>query len=173
MKAQLVVPSVKYKDSYLKAVSEYQAENLFNYRTLNISDLEKYFEKYIKKIKQEANGIGLQEGYVPHTLFWLVDDEGYIGMLDLRHRLNDYLRTAGGHIGYDIRPTRRRQGLGKLILKLGLERVKKLGIEEVIISCNVGNAGSNKIIEANGGKFINDVIGNDNVMKKRFKININ
>jgi predicted acetyltransferase len=176
MKAQLILPSVKYKDSYLSAVREYKAENLLNYRTININDLEKDFEKYIEDIKNQSKGIGLPQGHVPHTVFWLVDDEGYIGKLDLRHYLNDYLKVIGGHIGYNIRPTRRRQGLGKLILKLGLEEAKKRGIKEVVITCDVDNVASSKIIEANGGQFEDFTFGfygdESNIEKKRFKINI-
>ena len=172
MKAQLILPNVKYKDSYLSAVKEYQSENLINYQNLNINELEVNFEKYVEDIKSEAKGIGLADGYVPHTVYWLVDDKGYIGRLDLRHELNDYLRTAGGHIGYDIRPTRRKQGLGKLILKLGLKKAKGLGIKEIIITCDVNNMGSKKIIESNGGQFTDINIGNDKIKKNRFKIDI-
>jgi predicted acetyltransferase len=176
MKVQLVIPSIEYKDSYLVAVSEYQAENLLNYRNLNIKDLENNFEKYVEDIKAESKGIGLPKGYVPHSVFWLVDDEGYIGRLDLRHELNEYLKTTGGHIGYDIRPTRRKQGLGKIILELGLEEAKKMGIKDIVITCDVDNIASSKIIEANGGQFIDYTVGSygdeGKVKKKRFEISL-
>lgn len=172
MKAHLVLPTTQYKDSFLKAVKEYQAENQFNYRLLEIDKLNEDFESYIKQYEDEAKGINLPEGYVPHTVYWLVDDEGYIGRLDIRHRLNDFLRDFGGHIGYDIRPTRRRQGLGKLILKLGLEKAKQLGIKDVVITCDLDNIGSRKIIEANGGQFIEVKTNNKNIEKRRYHIEL-
>lgn len=170
MEEQLVLPSVKYKDSFLKAVREYQSENLFNYRHLDIKELEDNFGSYIKQQEDESKGINLPTGYVSHTVYWLVDDEGYIGRLDIRHELNDFLDKFGGHIGYDIRPTRRRQGLGKLILKLGLEKAKELGIKEVVITCDVDNIGSKKIIEANDGQFTEITTNYDGIEKRRYII---
>jgi len=172
MKVQLVLPSTEYKQSYIKAVREYQAENLVNYRNLNISELEDNFEKYVDDIKNEAKGIGLPDGYVPHTVYWLVDGEGYIGRLDIRHELNEFLNKFGGHIGYDIRPTRRKLGFGKLILKLALEKAKELGIKEAVLTCNLDNMGSRKIIEDSGGKFIEFTIDPSGVEKRRYIINL-
>ena len=31
-------------------------------------------------------------------------DNRIVGMIDLRHRLNDFLAEYGGHIGYSVRP---------------------------------------------------------------------
>jgi len=172
MKAQLILPSVEYKQSYIKAVREYQDENLFNYQHLEIKDLEDNFEKYVEDIKNEAKGIGLPEGYVPHTVYWLVDEEGYIGRVDIRHQLNDFLDKMGGHIGYDIRPTRRLQGMGKLILKLALEKAKELGIKEAVITCDLDNMGSRRIIEANGGKFVEVATDSTAIEKRRYIIRL-
>lgn len=46
----------------------------------------------------------MPEGHVPDTVYVLEDDsEGYVGIVKLRHRLNDALRQGAGHIGYGIR----------------------------------------------------------------------
>jgi predicted acetyltransferase len=172
MEAQLILPSVEYKNSFIKAVKEYQAENLFNYQHLDIKDLEDNFEKYVEDVKNEAKGIGLPAGYVPHTVYWLVDDQGYIGRLDIRHQLNEFLDKFGGHIGYDIRPTRRLQGMGKLILKLAIEKARELGIKEAVITCDVDNMGSRRIIEANGGKFAEVTTGPSGLKKRRYLIRL-
>jgi predicted acetyltransferase len=71
----------------------------------------------------------------------------------LRHELNERLLQMGGHIGYEIRPSRRRQGYGKLILKYGLEQAKAFGLERVLLTCDEDNLGSRKIIESNGGRL--------------------
>ena len=52
-------------------------------------------------------------GQVPATVFFLQDETGRIlGAIDIRHQLNDYLLSYGGHIGYGIRPSFRGRGLG-------------------------------------------------------------
>ncbi len=43
----------------------------------------------------------LKTGLVPQTVFWVLDSEKIaIGMVKVRHCLNDKLRIHGGHIGY-------------------------------------------------------------------------
>ena len=59
----------------------------------------------------------------------------------------------GGHIGYEIRPSRRKQEYGKLILKYGLEQAKAFALERVLLTCDEDNLGSRKIIESQGGKL--------------------
>ena len=39
-----------------------------------------------------------------------------LGAIALRHELNDFLLTIGGHIGYGIRPSARRRGLAAFAL---------------------------------------------------------
>lgn len=169
---QLQLPSAKYKDSFLAAIKEYQAEDLPNYRNLPLEEMKADFEGYVEKIRSEANGKNLPAGYVPHTVFWLVDGDKYLGRLDIRHELTQYLETAGGHIGYDIRSSERRKGYGKLILELGLEKARQLGLKEIVITCDLDNVGSRKIIEANGGQYIDQTVDDAGVGKKRFKIKI-
>lgn len=150
-------PDVKYMESYLTALAEYQAEDLRNYRGLDIEEIRRTFPDYVTKIKLEALGIGLPDDRVPHTLYWLVDGDEYIGRVDVRHELNDFLRHEGGHIGYDVRPSRRRQGYGTKGLELGLQKAVELGISPVLVTCDVTNLGSNRIIQSNGGVLENTV----------------
>jgi predicted acetyltransferase len=58
-------------------------------------------------------------------------------------------------MGYTIRPARRRQGYGKLILKYGLEKAQAFGFERVLLTCDEDNLSSRTIIEANGGTLEN------------------
>lgn len=149
----LIEPNITYKDSFLDAVVEYQAEGQQNYIDLDIPSLRGDFSSYITKHDNWSKGIDLPEGYVAQTTYWLVEADLFIGEVRIRHKLNDALRNVGGHIGYDIRPTQRRKGYGKLILSLGLQKAKELGIDSILITCDVNNIGSNKIIKANGGKL--------------------
>lgn len=92
---------------------------------------------------------------VTATLFVAVrkTDFGIVGMIDLRHRLNDFLAEYGGHIGYSVRPNERRKGYAKRMLALVLEEARGRGISRVLITCDDDNAASARTIEANGGVF--------------------
>lgn len=52
-------------------------------------------------------------------------DNRILGIINIRHALNDYLLTYGGHIGYSIRPSERQKGYGKIQLLLALKNAKK------------------------------------------------
>lgn len=81
------------------------------------------------------------------------NDGRIVGMIDIRHRLNDHLRLYGGHIGYSVRPDERRKGYAKRMLALALPEAKKRGIDRVLVTCDDDNEGSRRTIEANGGRF--------------------
>jgi len=90
---------------------------------------------------------------VPCTTLWWVEDDEYLGRLAIRHRLTEWLRKVGGHIGYDVRPTARRQGHATAMLRAALPRARELGIDDVLVTCDVDNVASRRVIEANGGRF--------------------
>lgn len=92
---------------------------------------------------------------VTATLFVAVrkTDFRIVGMIDLRHRLNDFLAEYGGHIDYSVRPDERRKGYAKRMLALALQEAKKRGIDRVLITCDEDNWGSALTIRANGGVF--------------------
>lgn len=97
----------------------------------------------------------LPAGKVLATQYLLVreSDGKLLGMLQLRHYLNDYLARIAGHIGYSVRPSERRKGYAKRMLAMALDEAKKLGLDRVMISCAVDNEGSRRTILANGGVF--------------------
>ena len=98
------------------------------------------------------------EGLVPATLYYLVDREGHVaGALDLRHYLNDGL-YYGGHIGYGMSPPYRGRGWAPLMLALGLEKAKALGIHRALVTCNDDNLPSAGTIEDCGGVLENVVL---------------
>ena len=152
---ELIEPSVEYKDSFIEAVREYkgeaETEPIRSYRSLSLDDLKANFKAFIERERSHAEGKNQQEGYVPQTEFWLVDGGEYIGHVRIRQRLTEHLLQIGGHIGYDIRPSKWGKGYGNKILALGLQKAKEMGIEKVRITCDVDNVAPRKIIEKNGG----------------------
>lgn len=98
-------------------------------------------------------------GLVPSTTLLCVrrDDDKVVGMVDIRHELNDYLRRFGGHIGYSIRPDERGKGYAKAMLGMTLPEAAKVGLEKVLITCDRDNEASRRTILAWGGVMENEV----------------
>ncbi|MFE3317521.1 GNAT family N-acetyltransferase [Nocardia sp. NPDC059195] len=95
---------------------------------------------------------------VASTYYWIADcgpqasvDGEIVGFLSLRHELNEFLRAEGGHIGYSIRPARRRQGHATRALALALARAAELGIDDALVTCDDNNVASARAIERCGG----------------------
>ena len=93
------------------------------------------------------------EGKVRATVYLCVENGRILGMIQLRHTLNNYLRRYSGHIGYSVRPSARRQGVAKWMLAALLPQCRKLGLARVMIACEPWNEGSRKTILANGGVY--------------------
>jgi len=173
---QLVTPSILYKDSFLDALKEYQKEKLDDRQDIfliNASFLKNNFQEYVDKLLDESSGKDLPRGYVPATTYWLIENDELIGRVNIRHSLTKGLFMIGGHIGYDIRPSKRRKGYGTKILEYALLKAKALGLTKVLVTCDETNIGSKKIIEANGGIFENSVSqGKERPRKLRYWITL-
>ena len=147
----LTRPDVKYQQSYLAALNEFHLEG--RHLDENFTDVKVNFARFVQVQRDRAVVERIPQGWVPETYFWLIDNDEYIGTTRLRHFLTEGLRQYGGHIGYEIRPSKRRQGYGKEILRLALIEARKHGITRALVTCNRDNIGSRKIIEGNGGVF--------------------
>jgi predicted acetyltransferase len=159
----LTEPHIVYRNSYLQATREFQAEG--RHLELDYQHLSRHFESFVQSWLERTDYP--KPGRVPETIYWLVDADVFIGRLSLRHRLNESLMQFGGHIGYEIRPTQRLKGYGKLILRLGLEKAKAAGIQRALVTCDDDNIGSAKIIEANGGILENSILLTGRTVKTR------
>ena len=91
---ELIRPEEKYVASYAEAIME---DDL--YRKDNGNRHFRDPETVVERSAKHEQGIGLPEGYVPATTFWLVDNDRFIGEVSIRHRLTPALEKFGGHIG--------------------------------------------------------------------------
>lgn len=168
MKAKLEQPSARFRESYLALVAEFRERG-----EPNVPFTLKYatddFDAFLARLRACAEGSEIAKGFVTHETFWLVgDDQHVIGVSNLRHDLTDSLRKIGGHIGYGIRPTMRRQGYATLILAETLLKAKALGIRRALVTCDKGNEGSARAILKNGGVYHSEELlpNRDNVTQR-------
>jgi predicted acetyltransferase len=112
------------------------------------------FARLVEAIRTEAEPeTELATGLVHQTVLWFVDGVEFLGRLSIRHDLTPALTEVGGHIGYCVRPSARRHGYATQMLTQSLPIAAALGIEPALVTCDVDNAGSRKVIESAGGEL--------------------
>ncbi len=147
---RLVRPSAAHRDTYRAYVAELVARRE-PFVPFPLGFPHENFEALLAQLAGCERGVGIPEGFVPHSTFWLTEGGEVLGVSNLRHRLTDSLRIEGGHIGYGIRPSARGRGLGTRILEFTLAEAAKLGIAKALLSCAKSNVASSAVIRANGG----------------------
>lgn len=147
MGAELVLPDGRYEPSYLASERELLALGVPADELALDGDA---FRARLARIAAFRSGNLPPGGRVQSTTLWLVDGDEYLGRISIRHVLTDALRVFGGHIGYDIRPSRRGQGLGTQMLRLALPHANALGIDPALLTCDVENPASWRMMERCG-----------------------
>ncbi len=118
--------------------------------------------EFLQECCDMADARGVPPGYVPQTVFWVTGPEGHaIGMVRVRHSLNEGLRHHGGHIGYFIRRAERGLGYATKALRLALAELERLGEPRALLTVDSDNVASIRVIEANGGRFDSEGVDED------------
>lgn len=150
---------IRPDESYAGEINSYRQEMLMAGSSMDGTGALRRMENPFEWLKYNAvmeNPETVPENKVPATQFALVDPETkrILGMLQVRHYLNEYLRNFAGHIGYSVRPTERRKGYARKMLKQALKVCREeLGLDKVLVSCLVENEASRRTILSCGGVF--------------------
>ena len=146
MTEKYIKPTKEYLKSYYEACKETWGKVHNNYI---LHDPEKFktwqnsiFEEYAKQEK----GIDLPKNYVPSVTYWIIDNNEYIGTINIRLKLNDILKNYGGHIGAFIRTSKRNKSYGSKALIWSLQKAFNLNISPVLVTCHENNIHSLKIL---------------------------
>jgi predicted acetyltransferase len=159
-------PTTGVRESFLAAMAEFQAEGRGTESDESMigREIREYgptwttqagFAAYVRDLRAQAlEETPRPEGFVPSTTLWWIDGPEYLGRLAIRHRLTAWLLEAGGHIGYDVRPSARRRGHATAMLRTALPVARKLDLDRVLVTCDDDNVASRKVIESGGGVFV-------------------
>ena len=72
-------------------------------------------QEFLQTCRDSEAGLNLTPDLVPQSTFWVVNEsERVIGIVRVRHRLNERLLQYGGHIGYYVRESRAAKDTGRL-----------------------------------------------------------
>lgn len=156
---RLIRPTTELHEAFLECAREFGSGHRDGFATDSITDEEladpTAFAAWVaERLSYADPATQLPPDRVPDTLSWIVDagdPTRVLGSISLRHELNDFLLRVGGHIGYGVRPSARRQGVASAALVLALEQAKSLGLQRVLVTCADDNVASAHTIERAGG----------------------
>lgn len=121
---------------------------------------ERDLQTFLQECRDAEDADKIPAERVPQSTFWLVNDcDKVVGIVRVRHRLNERLLQYGGNIGYYIHPSERGKGYGKQALQLALGQLRQLGAARALLTVHPDNTASAKIVMACGGVL--DVQGKD------------
>lgn len=157
-KLKLIEPTMEYANEILS----FRQEFLDCGDSMDGSSSLRKFERaedWLEEVERYKHRETVPPGRVPATqLICIRESDGkLVGMIDVRHTLSDYLRDFGGHIGYSVRPSERRNGYAAWMLQNVLPYCKSLGIDDVLVTCLADNEGSRRTILRNGGVYAETV----------------
>ncbi len=170
----LIEPQKKYADDiweFRQEILECDVENEDQFAGCLSLDVSKSAQEWIKicefrKYEKTCEKVGAT---VPSHTYVAVRrrDDRVVGVIDLRHHIDHpILGTWGGHCGYSVRPSERQKGYAKEMLRLNIQNAKSMGIEKLLITCDLKNEASEKTILANGGVYEKTIDVNGEKIKR-------
>lgn len=161
----LIDPTPLRKNDFLNMIEEFCGANEKHFIHEDIL-MNEGFEAYLEWL-QLGRKAQLDE-YCPWSAFWAIEQRNncFVGLCSVRHKLSSWMAEYGGHIGYRVRPSKRRKGYGTQILNLALTKAKEYGIDRILIVCESHNFGSIGVIKNNNGVFERQVSINGTLLNR-------
>jgi predicted acetyltransferase len=165
MNMQLVVPALDYLDSYADALKRGWSPDNIRLEAAAREELALIahdpvgFIVAMEDRKALGAPIALPDGSqvprLPGFRRWMWDGE-FAGSVNFRWQPGTEALPAHclGHIGYSVVPWKRRRGYATKALAMVLPDARRVGLKYVELTTDPDNEISQKVILANGGKFI-------------------
>jgi predicted acetyltransferase len=169
-------PSIAFEQTYLAGLDELDSDgdrSAWIYlggaaaAVIPRTDFPSYVRRLLAREQSPA------KGFVPDTVYWAIRGTEMVGRISLRHELNELLLRDGGHIGYIVRPSARRQGVATEMLRQILLTDRARAIGRLLLTCDEDNLASERSIRKNGGILENVIdLGAGEQRQKRFWITV-
>ena len=157
----------KVLPSDLDAVRDYREEFLLNGSSMDgCSNLRRFenMDDWYDWICKAEHRDTCPAGWMPDSQFISIrkSDGRLLGMVDIRHELNEAALKFFGGIGYSIRPSERGKGYAAMQLQLAKEVCRSMEMGRLLVTCHKDNIASARTIQKNGGVLENETVDERN-----------
>ncbi len=160
----IVLADMKHLDSYTDFLFDCFNNGINKYESA-LTDVKSYLYLLILNAKGEE----LPEGSPRTSTYFCVHNNEIIGAIRYRHGTNEYVERVIGHVGYETKPSARGRGVAQLMLNWIQGNILSTSI---IVTCEINNVASKKVIERCNGKYINQIYSPEkNAEVLRFQLN--
>ena len=153
MNIRLIRPRDEHKNEALAFKQEFIDAGTPIINGSELLDQTDSYEDWLRSVTDNTDERTVNPDWVVTDTFFAVDEnERIVGIIDLRHTLNDFLKDFGNS-GYSVRPSERRKGYATNMLKSLLDVARAAGMDELHLSVEKTNIPSIKTITKNGGVY--------------------
>lgn len=161
---KLVKPSLEYLAAYAEALGRgWSPNNIRDVSAEQLAAIRADGPAFLASLLGQDGTIMLPDGSripkLPSRIRWMWDGE-FCGQIGLRWQPGtDALPShVLGHFGYAVVPWKRRHGYATEALRMMLQDARAVGLTSVEITADKGNVASCRVIEANGGRFVEEFV---------------
>lgn len=146
-------PKKEYESEAIAFKKEFLDNGELTINGSELLDQMDSYDEWLKTVTDNTSSETVNPSWVvTDTYFAFNDNDRIVGIIDLRHELNDFLKNFGNS-GYSVRPSERRKGYATQMLKLIIQRAAEVGMNKLQLSVEKSNVASIKTIAKNGGKY--------------------
>ena len=115
------------------------------------------WSEVLERFSARRLGHDLPEGIVRSAMLAAVAGEQLVGRVSIRFELTPPLKRGPGHIGYHVIEEFRGRGYATEMLRQALIIARSEGVDHVLVTCDVDNLASARVIEKCGGELADTV----------------
>lgn len=151
---EFIKPNENYLDEYLSACKESYDNNVTEWMPVELDDFECWKKRALQRYEILESGEGLPAGIPRMITYWCIEENKFIGEIQIRPYMTMEEAKEIGHIGYAVRYSMWNKGFGTKLLQFAVDSLHEYSVNPIYIACHIENIGSNRVSQKVGFEFI-------------------